>query len=114
MFQQYGFEITYKVRFDADAAPVAGPHGWQGSIKPVTGAITFYPAHVDGTGDMLYSVQVTGPKVKKDGTPGAVEATYDWRPGAWPEHADVDHVRALYYAFCDTAADSRYAQRQDI
>lgn len=113
MFTQYSADVTFKVRFDEGTAPIKGRYEWQGEIFPATGTIRFYTRSHNGTGGVTYDVTVTGPKVKKDGTPSKTEATYEWSTGIYPEDANVPHVRAMYETFIAAAEAARCIPRTD-
>jgi hypothetical protein len=116
MFRQHTGRVTFGVTFDAGTPSIRSQHDFQKrEIVPTTGEIEFYPQRVDGTGPIAYSVKVSGPMVKADGTPGKAWATYDFSPGIYRHVADFPIVKAMYHAFCDAAEDAiRGGQRIDI
>lgn len=116
MFRQHTGQVTFGVTFDADTAPIRSQHDFQKrKIVPTTGEIKFYPERTDGTGAIKYSVEITGPAIKTDGTPGKTWITYEFNPGIYKHVADFPIVKAMYHAFCDAAEDAiRGGQRIDI
>lgn len=98
---------TFDVTGDRAEQPVRQTYMTK-PIFPREAEVTWHPERIDGSGPMRWNVKVTGPQVKKDGTPSLTDAEHSW--GHYDRAEAPDVVRELVEATRERAAQALSVQ----